>query len=199
MKMGIKEYYDDTSNIWAEEWYKNNSMVNFLKNCKKFLNDGARVLDLGCNAGYETMRMKKLGLNSMGLDFSSKCIEIAKQKNKDIKFVCDNMLNDLTYLGKFDGIIAIASIIHINKDNLELCFKRIYDILNDNGYLFMVVRAEEGKLNSSYSVVDNVAYDREVYGYSKEFLEEKMNNKFQFICEFESYDERWKHYCYKKI
>ena len=199
MEKGIKDYYDDTSNTWAEEWYRNKSMLNFLKNCKSYLFDGARVLDLGCNAGYETRRMKKLGLNSMGLDFSSKCIEIAKQKNRDIEFVCDNMLNDLTYLGKFDGVIALASIIHISEDNLELCFSRIYDILNDNGYLFVVVRAEEGKLDSSYSVVNNVNYDREVYGYSKDLLEEKMNNKFEFVCEFESHDEHWVHYCYKKL
>ena len=140
MTKGIKDYYNDTSNDWADAWYKNESMLQFLENCKSYLFDGARVLDLGCNGGYETRRMKRLGLNPVGLDFSDKCIEIAKSKNKDIEFVCDNMLNDLTYLGKFDGVIALASIIHISEEDLELCFSRIYDILNDNGYLFMVVR-----------------------------------------------------------
>ena len=143
--------------------------------------------------------MKSIGLNPVGLDFSPKCIEIAKEHNPDIKFVCDDMLNDLSYLGKFDAVFSIASIIHINEDNLELCFKRIYDVLNDNGYLFMVVRAEEGKLDASYQTINNQEYDREVYGYSKEFLEEKMNNRFTFIKEFESHDDRWKYYCYQKI
>ena len=198
-RKGIVDYYNDTSELWAKQWYKDDSMLPFLKECKELLDNKVDVLDLGCNTGFETMRMKSIGLNPVGLDFSPKCIEIAKEKNPDIKFVCDNMLNDLTYLGKFDAVISIASIIHIREDNLELCFKRIYDVLNDNGYLFMVVRAEEGKLDASYQTINNQEYDREVYGYSKEFLEEKMNNRFTFIKEFESHDDRWKYYCYQKI
>ena len=199
MVKGIKDYYDDTSSTWANVWYENDTMLPFLESCKELVGDNARVLDLGCNAGYETRRMKNIGLNPVGLDFSSKSIEIAKDKNNDIEFYCDNMLNDLTYLGKFDGVIAIASIIHIDEKDLELCFKRIYDILNDNGYLFMVLRKEEGKLSTSYQTVDNVDYDREVYGYSKKLLEEKMNNNFKFIKEGDTHDEHWVYYYYQKL
>ena len=178
---GIKEFYDDTVDMWADEWYENLTMLPFLKKIREMLSENAKVLDLGCNCGYETRRMKELGLNVVGLDFSEKSIELAKEKNPDIEFVCDNMLNDLTYLGKFDGVVAIASIIHISQEKLELCFKRIHDILNDGGYLFMVVRKEEGKLPASYSEINNTKYDREVYGYSKELLEEKMNGLLEFV------------------
>ena len=196
---GIKEFYDDTAMMWTDEWYENTTMMPFLEKVVSLVPKGAKVLDLGCNSGYETRRMKNLGLDVVGLDFSEKSIEIAKDRNKDIKFVCDNMLNDLTYLGKFDSIVAIASIIHIPVDSLELCFKRIYDILEDNGYLCMVVRYEEGKLDASYKTIDNQEYDREVYGFSKSLMESKMNNKFLFVEEMEAHDEHWKYYFYKKI
>lgn len=196
---GIKEFYNDTAQMWADDWYNNETMLPFLKKVKELLKNNAKVLDLGCNSGYETSRMKDLGLNPVGLDFSEKSIELAQKKNKDILFVCDNMLNDLTYLGKFDGVVAIASIIHIPNESLELCFKRIYDILNDDGYLFMVMRSEEGKLDASYKEINNQKYDREVYGYSKELIEEKMNGRFEFIQESDSHDEHWKHYFYKKL
>jgi len=195
---GIKDYYDDTVEKWADEWYQNTTMLPFLEYVKNSLKKDARVLDIGCNCGYETRRMKDLELNPVGLDFSEKSIKLAQEKNPDIKFICDNMLNDLTYLGKFDGVVAIASIIHIPEAKLELCFKRIYDILNDNGYLFMVVRKEEGKLEASYKEINNIKYDREVYGYSKELLEEKMNNLFEFNIEYTSHDVHWKYYIYKK-
>ena len=198
MKKGIIEYYDDTAEQWTEEWYKDSTMLPFLKECKKILNDNKKVLDLGCNSGYETRRMKDIGLDPTGLDFSQKCIKIAQEKNKDIDFVCDDMLNDLSYLGKFDAVISIASIIHISEDKLELCFKRIYDILKDGGYLFLVVRSETGKLDSSYKTINNSEYDREVYGYSKDLLERKMNNRFSFIKETEAHNEHWKYYYYKK-
>ena len=196
---GIKEFYDDTAMMWTDEWYENTTMMPFLEKVVSLLPKGAKVLDLGCNSGYETRRMKNLGLDVVGLDFSEKSIGIAKDRNKDIKFVCDNMLNDLTYLGKFDSIVAIASIIHIPVDSLELCFKRIYDILEDNGYLCMVVRYEEGKLDASYKTIDNQEYDREVYGFSKSLMESKMNNKFLFVEEMKAHDEHWKYYFYKKI
>jgi len=195
---GIKEFYDDTVDMWADEWYENLTMLPFLEKVKETLPNNAKVLDLGCNCGYETMRMKKLGLKPVGLDFSEKSIKLAKKRNPDIKFVCEDMLEDLSYLGKFDGVVAIASIIHIPVEKLELCFKRIYEVLNDEGYLFMVMRAEEGKLEASYKEINNIKYDREVYGYSKELLEEKMNNLFKFVAEYSAHDEHWRYYFYKK-
>ena len=46
--------YDDTSSIWSDNWYKDTTMLPFLKECKKLLKDNSKVLDLGCNCGYET-------------------------------------------------------------------------------------------------------------------------------------------------
>ena len=130
---GIKDYYNDTVDMWTDEWYENTTMLPFLEKVVGLLPSGAKVLDLGCNSGYETRRMKKLGLEVVGLDFSDKSIELAKKLNPNIEFVCDDMLNDLTYLGKFDGVVAIASIIHIPQEKLSLCFERIYDILSSDG------------------------------------------------------------------
>lgn len=195
---GVRDFYDDTVQMWANDWYDNTTMFPFLKCVRELLFEQASVLDLGCNCGYETKRMKELGLLPIGLDFSQNSIEEAKKRNPNIKFVCDDMLNDLRYLGSFDGIVAIASIIHIPEEKLELCFYRLYDILNDNGYLFMVMRAEEGKLDASYKSINSQEYDREVYGYSRELLEEKMNGNFSFVDELQAHDKHWKYYVYKK-
>ena len=196
---GIKDYYNDTVDMWTDEWYENTTMLPFLEKVVELLPSGAKVLDLGCNSGYETRRMKELGLEVVGLDFSDKSIELAKKLNPNIEFVCDDMLNDLTYLGKFDGVVAIASIIHIPQEKLSLCFERIYDILSSDGILAMVVRSEEGKLEASYRNVNDQEYDREVYGYLKNSLEKEMNNKFEFVEEMKAHDEHWKYYFYRKV
>lgn len=71
-------------------------MLPFLKIVKETLKEQAKVLDLGCNCGYETKRMKELGLLPVGLDFSEKSIELAKAKNRTIylilKIICYNTL-----------------------------------------------------------------------------------------------------------
>ena len=74
-----------------------------------------------------------------------------------------------------------------------------FNILNDDGYLCMVVRNEIGKLDASYKTIDNQDYDREVYVFSKEFIEEKINGKFVFVEEMIAHDEHWKYYFYKKV
>ena len=49
---GIKEFYDDTVDMWADEWYENLTMLPFLKKIREMLSENAKVLDLGCNCGY---------------------------------------------------------------------------------------------------------------------------------------------------
>ena len=61
----------------------------------------------------------------------------------------------------------------------------------------MVLRKEEGKLESSYKTINNVNYDREVYGYSRNLLENKMNNQFTFVEEIKD-EDHWIYYLYKK-
>ena len=33
---GIKDYYDDTTNIWADDWYEHLTMLPFLKKLEIF-------------------------------------------------------------------------------------------------------------------------------------------------------------------
>lgn len=81
------------------------------------------------------MRMKKMGAIVTGLDFSKESILIAKDRNPDIKFVVEDMLNDYSYLGKFDGCAVIAGLVHLPNEKLTEAFDRIHKVLNENGYL----------------------------------------------------------------
>ena len=38
----------------------------------------------------------------------------------------------------------------------------------------------------------------DLFNFSKELLEKKMDNKFEFIAEHKTHDEHWKHYIYQK-
>jgi SAM-dependent methyltransferase len=69
------DYYDDYAEKWAEDWYSNESMLPYLKEFVKLLPNNARVLDLCCGAGYESMRMNNLGVNVVGVDLSKKSID----------------------------------------------------------------------------------------------------------------------------
>ena len=147
---GVKEFYDKTAVKWADKWYEDDSMLPYIKEFFKYLPKNPKVLDLCCGTGYESRRMKDLGAKVIGIDFSEESIKIAKEKNPDIEFVEDNMLNDYSYLGKFDGCTVIAGLIHIQNEKLTRAFNEIHKILKNDGYLFVVVKEGKGKSASPY-------------------------------------------------
>ena len=40
---GIKEFYDDTVSMWADDWYDNEEMLPFLLSVKDFLGNNKKV------------------------------------------------------------------------------------------------------------------------------------------------------------
>ena len=58
---GIEDYYNKTASEWAEKWYQNETMLPLLKKFMELFNIVPRILDAGCGAGYESMRLSRLG------------------------------------------------------------------------------------------------------------------------------------------
>lgn len=198
-----KDFYNQTAIKWAYNWYKDDSLLPYLKEFFKYLPKNPRILDLCCGAGYESMRMQKLGANVTGLDFSEESIRIAKEKNPNIKFVIDNILNDYSYLGKFDGCAIIAGLVHIPKENLSQAFNQINKILSNDGFLFIVVKDGVGKdLKSSYKTISGEDYDRNFYMHTLQELKLYSSKNFTFIKKIsfnKDITDLWKYYIFKKI
>ncbi|ERI93361.1 methyltransferase domain protein [Clostridiales bacterium oral taxon 876 str. F0540] len=197
---GTKDFYNKTAPEWANKWYEDESLLPYLKEFINYLPKKPRILDLCCGAGYESMRMKKLGADVTGLDFSEESIKIAKERNSDIKFVVEDMLNDYSYLGKFDGCAVIAGLVHLPNEKLSREFEQIHKILDNGGFLFIAVKDGVGKNEkSSYTTIDTEQYDRDFYMHTLEELKLYSSTKFDFVKEllFEE-SSPWKYYIFKK-
>lgn len=196
-----KDFYNKTAVEWADEWYENDTMLPYLIEFFNYLPQNPKVLDLCCGAGYESMRMKRLGADVTGLDFSQESIRIAKERNPNIKFIVEDMLNDYSYLGKFDGCAVIAGLVHLPNEKLEKAFEIINKVLFDTGFLFVVVRDGTGKNSkSSYTSIDGEDYDRDFYLHSLSELKKYSLGKFEFTKEILPNEESsWKHYIFKKV
>ena len=189
------DYYDDYAEMWAERWYNNETLLPYLKQFVELLPKKAKVLDLCCGAGYESMRLKNLSVNVIGVDLSEKSIEIEKQHNPTIDFYVKDMLKSYKDLGNFDGIACIAGLVHLPENQLELAFKNMNEVLKDNGYLFIVVRNGD-KITKSIEV-DGQEYAREFYCYTLDKLKQYSEKYFQFVKELEQ-NEDWRYYILKK-
>lgn len=192
-----KDFYNDSAQFWADNWYDNNSNLPYLKSLLKYINKKQpRVLDLCCGAGYESMRLKELGAEVVGLDFSEKELEIARQKNPDIMFFERDMLKSYKDLGEFDGVTYIAGIIHLQKCELKLAFNNIAEILKVGGYMLLVFR--EGNEIQKTSTFNNIQYERNFVYHQREDILKAMDNNFVFVKELDSNDS-WKYLIYKRV
>ncbi len=189
------DYYDDFAKSWADKWYPDESVLPYLKQFAKHLPKNARVLDLCCGAGYESMRLNKLGMNVVGIDLSKESIKLARKYNPTIQFHIKNMLESYKDLGSFDGVACIAGLVHIPEGQLDLAFKNMYEVLKDEAYLFVVVKDGQKVIKSIE--IDGHEYAREFYCYTFEKLMKHAEKYFCFVEEFQP-NEDWRYYLFKK-
>lgn len=174
----IQRFYNDIAQKFSDEWYSNESLFPVLEKYISLLNPNPRVLDLGCGAGYESMRLSKLGANVVGVDYSLEPIKIARERNPDCQFeVMDfrKLDNSLEY---FDGIVAIASLIHIKDDELNLVFKNMRNIIKLKGLVMTIVVEGEGICKERSNIeIDGIEYNRPFYLHTKTRLTEIAENE----------------------
>ena len=73
----LKSFYDSTAIETAMNWYNNEILLPTIIEFISFFKPKPKILDLGCGTGHESMRLFNQGAEVVGIDFSSKSIEIA--------------------------------------------------------------------------------------------------------------------------
>ena len=108
-----------------------------LKNKKNPL-EKVKILDIGCGGGLLTEPMKRLGAEVVGIDASSKNINVAKlhakKNNLDIKYLCTSPENFKTTL-KFDVILNMEIVEHV--EDVSFFLKSCSNLLKKNGIMFV--------------------------------------------------------------
>jgi SAM-dependent methyltransferase len=142
-KNGIKREWNDA----AESW------VDFVRKGKDYYRDelnnpatfgligdvrGRLVLDLACGEGYNTRILAKKGANVIGVDFSERMIQLAKQEEAREKLGIRYYTLDATGLKEFSR----------NSFDLVTCFMSLQDIDNHEKAISEVARVN-GKRTSA--------------------------------------------------
>lgn len=96
------------------------------------------IIDFGCGIGYLTYELFINGLDIIGIDFSSKSIEYANNRFKVNIFETDEIVNFCnSTVSTYD--IGIANMVFHNVPNLNEMLRGIKKVLNDEGYLIVVI------------------------------------------------------------
>lgn len=121
-----KDYFNSTVNV---------DMISSYKDFLGLLPQGAKILDLGCGSGRDSLQFVKLGYDVTAVDGS---LELAKRATKLLgKEVIVSSFEELQLEDKYDGIWACASLLHLDNNALRDVLNKLYDNLNDSGIFYM--------------------------------------------------------------
>lgn len=198
--LGCEAFYDKTAARWAERGYVDGAEPVCMDEFCALLPAGGRVLDLCCGAGYESFRLRRRGFEPVGLDFSEKSLSIAREKNPGISFYRGDMRESYPQVGRVDGVICIAGLVHLENQDLPLAFRRIGEVLKPGGYLLASVRYGSGKMEErSIAEIDGRTYDRGFIAHNEEELREAMGPDFTLVKEMPSDLKIWAYYLFQKL
>ncbi len=136
----VKKAYN--KNNYAKE-YRQRGLIEFEKiifnETISLLKTDATVLDLGCGSGYPYDKyFSDKGFELTGVDFSEKQIELAKRYNPSAEYIVGDISTFKTNR-QFDLVLALFSILHIPRNEHEAIFRKVYDLLNENGLLLLTI------------------------------------------------------------
>lgn len=127
------DYYDNL----AEDFYKSTVDADLGKIQERFLSklqQKAYILDFGCGSGRDTKYFLGRGFRVDAIDGSK---ELCKLACEYTGIVVKNMLfQELEESGRYDGIWACSSILHLPVDELECVIRKMSAALKDKGIIY---------------------------------------------------------------
>lgn len=129
-----REYY----NLNAESFYKQTidvDMEDLYRPFLSYLPKHAKILDLGCGSGRDTLAFKNQGYDVDAIDYSEELIKKASQFT-GLKVIHQSFY-DLSVKNKYHGIWACASLLHCERNRLFDVIHRIKAALLDQGVCYI--------------------------------------------------------------
>jgi SAM-dependent methyltransferase len=185
----IKEIYNEISDEFDR------TRITVWPNVKNFLEkirENSLVLDAGCGNGKNMLYRKDL--NFIGIDISSKQVDICKQKGLN---TFEGDIRNLLFENEtFDNIICIATYHHLDNDiDRATALNELYRVLKKGGKILITVLAMEQPDDSRFKFTKrdeliswNHKFERYYHIYREGDLIEEINRLNR---KFKIYDISW--------
>ncbi len=101
---------------------------------------GGRVLDIGSGTGIDVAALRALGFRATGLDASPAMVQSARDRHGDFFTIGDVRHLELGPLGLFDGVLCIALLLHILRNDAPAVIDRLRRLTRPGGSLLLVTK-----------------------------------------------------------
>lgn len=104
------------------------------------------ILDLGCGSGkpYDQYLVAH-NCRIVGVDISEKQLERARINVPSAQYVNSDLLRYSTD-AKYDGIVMLYSLYHVNRAYHQRILEKMYGMLHDDGWILLNIRKEDNPL-----------------------------------------------------
>ena len=202
----IRDFYNKTAISWSWEWLKDKRQSNVCQTFySMFSNAGTlspKILDVGCGLGYDSYLLSELGASVIGVDFSEKSIEIARQNVQNCDFFVSDITMPLDNLGQFDGMLCLGVIDYVDIMKLGETFENFCGIMKKGALLLVSVLDGIGKNEQKSNFnIDGESYDLNFYCYDIEQICAVSFPKLKLVDSlyFDDYRDGWRYYVFMKV
>ena len=170
--------YDEIAEEYCEKTLKNGDrelQKSMLDKTISYLQEGARIIDLGCGDGRDTDHLKRKGFDVVGIDLSRSMINLARKKYPDCTFIQMDMRDTIFPEDTFHFAWANAAIINLPKSEFSQLESEIYRILDKDGIFAFSFKKGEGEGMEDGGVLTDEPHPRYFSYYTLEEIEEELN------------------------
>ncbi|MDM1762110.1 class I SAM-dependent methyltransferase [Acinetobacter sp. 251-1] len=132
--MTTLDYYNKNAELFCTQTI-NVDMESLYQPFLRYLPEHAKILDLGCGSGRDSLAFKNKGYQVEATDYSEKLVAQAKKLTGiQVRLESFYELNDWE---KYEGIWACASLLHCERGRLTEVIGRILNALKPDGICYM--------------------------------------------------------------
>lgn len=141
MKNSTIDFYDKNAENYASSTFNvdvSSVRTQFLKQ----IPIGGKILDAGCGSGRDALAFKNAGYLVKAFDASEELSKIASS-NAELP-VLHMTFEEMKWNKSFDGVWCMASLLHLNDNELKSALKKCSEALVENGKFFGCFKTGEG-------------------------------------------------------
>jgi ubiquinone/menaquinone biosynthesis C-methylase UbiE len=127
----VARYAENTGNLHPKE------------DAQKFIHSlpsQSKIIDIGCGPGRDAKMSSDHDFEIVGIDFSSKMIEAAKQSAPHGSFYVMDIETLVFPAETFEGAWTNCALLHVPKQNISFVLQKIYTILKPKGSFYLSVK-----------------------------------------------------------